>query len=93
MIPFIICIEEIEIDEIEDDIFVTGRELHKDYTWPLVPPKGDSVGVGGNQYKVFEVVHNFDVNPATINVILRCTEFDFKMLSEDTSWKRVFWRE
>jgi hypothetical protein len=88
MIPFTICVEEADGDKV-----ATGRELHKAYEWALVPHKGDIVSVGGNSYKVFEVIHYFDRNPANIEVILRWPESDFMRLSEDTSWKRAFWRE
>ncbi len=57
----------------------------------LIPPTGDYIGVGGNQYEVFEVVHNLDRNPPTIHVIVRVPEYEFKVLSEDASWERVFW--
>jgi len=86
MIPFTICIEEIDSDKA-----ATGRELHKAYEWPLVPRIGEVVGVGGNLYEVHQVTHDFDRTPASILVILRWPESDFKMLSSDVDWKRVFW--
>lgn len=88
MIPFIACVEEVGSDKIP-----TGRELKKAYEWPLIPPAGDIVGVGGNLYPDYQVIHIFDRNPPTIEMVLQWSESDFKMLSEDISWKRVFWRD
>ena len=86
MVLFTIWIKEVDNEKVS-----TGRELCKAYEWPLVPRVGDNVGVGGNQYAVHEVIHNFDYNPATIDVILHWPQFDFGNLSENPSWKRVFW--
>jgi hypothetical protein len=86
MVPFTICIEEVD-----DDKAATGRELHKAYEWPLVPRTGDVVGVGGNLYETYQVIHDFDRRPHTIQVILRWPESDFKMLGRNTEWRRIFW--
>lgn len=88
MTLFIICVEEID-----DEKVATGRELKKAYEWPLVPRIGEIVGVGGNFYEVSNVYHYFDRDPSSIQVIVRFPASDFKMLSDDTSWTRVYWEE
>lgn len=88
MITFTICVEE------RDDDSMTGRELHKDFTWPMVPRVGDAIGVGGNQYQVNEVVHNFDHDPPTIYVRSFWPRHDFEALDrKDPLWKRTFWED
>lgn len=86
MKSFVLCPTEIDHEDL-----TTGRELHKAYEWPLIPRTDDYIGVGGNQYEVFEVIHNLDRDPPTIHVIVRVSKPEFEALSEDTSWERVFW--